>query len=325
MARLTLFGFIALLCTILAFAQNPNNGSPSHAVHNENGATPAPQSPFRVDVDLVLLHASVTDSNNRYVTGLSRGHFRLWEDKVEQQIDYFSTENVPLSVGIIFDTSGSMETKLDAARAAAATFLRTGDRDDEYFLIEFSDTPRLGQDFTTDITKLQSRFLFTQARGSTSLYDALYLGLDRVTRGTNGRKALLLITDGQDNHSRYRLGDVKSFAREHDVAIYSIGIEDGADAQIAGLSGRSVLTGLADLSGGMAFFPRSLDALPAICEQIGFELKNQYVLGYRSHNPNNDGRWRKIRLKVNPPAGLAPVTVRAKAGYYASAVAAVLK
>ena len=288
---------------------------------SNSGILPA----IRVDVDLVLVHATVTDSTNKYVTNLGLDDFRVWEDKIEQQVLYFSTENVPLSVGVIFDVSGSMQNKLRAARAAASTFLRMGDRDDEYFLLEFGDSPRLVQDFTTDIAKLQSRLLFTQAKGHTSLYDALYMGLEKVSHGSNVRRALLLITDGEDNHSRYAFSDVEQFAREHDVMVYSIDIVQGGELQLSELNGQRLLESLADLTGGTAFFPDSLSALPDICERIGADLKSQYVLGYRPLNTANDGKWRKVQVKINRPKGMATLHVRARSGYYAPAIANVMK
>jgi Ca-activated chloride channel family protein len=283
------------------------------AQETKNGSMPS----IRVDVDLVLLHAAVTDSQNRSIKGLKHADFRVWEDKIEQQIDYFSTENVPVTVGIIFDSSGSMADKLTPAQVAADAFLDMSDRDDEFFLMEFNNSPSLVRDFTTDTTRIQSALLFTQAKGSTSLYDALYLGMDKVRRGRNARKALLLITDGQDNHSRYSLSDVREFAREHDVTIYSIGILPPVAVSLPEFNGRQALRSLGELTGGAAFFPQSIDALPAICAQIGLDLKNQYLLGYRPLNASNDGKWRKIRVGVKSQAGRS-LHVRAKSGYYAS-------
>src|SRR5207247_9760410 len=176
-------------------------------------------------------------------------------------------------------------------------------------------------DFHTEMAKLQHRLLFTRSKGQTSLYDALYLGLDKVSHGSNIRKVLLLITDGQDNHSRYTFSDVKQFAREHDVMIYSIGIVEGADQQFSEFSGRVLLESLGELTGGIAFFPDSLSALPDICERIGTELKSQYVLGYRPLNTSNDGRWRKVQVKANTRKGLAGLHVRARSGYYAPTIA----
>src|SRR5215471_19213638 len=180
---------IGLLCTLMTFGQTTQDNSPS-GKNNSNSA-------LKVDIDLVLVTATVTDSSHRYISGLTPEHFQVYEDKIKQDVQYFSQEDVPLSVGIIFDSSGSMENKMMAARAAAATFLRMGNREDEYFLIEFNDSPQVLQDFTTDVTRLQNRLLATRARGSTALYDALYLGMEKVSRGSNPRKALLLITDGE--------------------------------------------------------------------------------------------------------------------------------
>jgi Ca-activated chloride channel family protein len=285
---------------------------------------PQTAPPLRVDIDLVLLTATVKDRANRYVRGLTQESFQIWEDKTEQQIRYFSEEDVPLSVGIIFDISGSMANKLAPARAAASTFLRMGERGDEYFLIEFSDRAGLVQDFTTDITKLQNSLLATYAKGGTSLYDALYFGMEKVNRGHNSRKALLLITDGEDNHSRYSFSDVREFAKEHDVLVYSIGLLEEQSTQLPRM-GAAVLQDLANITGGIAFFPDSIAALDAICAQIGNDLKNQYVIGYHSTNPNSDGKWRKIRMKVNMPKGAPRLSVRAKSGYYASKVASAMK
>src|SRR5262245_39606878 len=313
-------GLICLLCAIFAFGQGTKEG-PAHD-SSQSQTPPA----FRVDVDLVLLNATVTDSSNKYVTGLRPEDFRVWEDKIEQRVDYFSAENIPLSVGIVFDISGSMGDKLASARLAASTFLNMGDAEDEYFLIQFSDSPQLVQDFTTDITKLQNRLLLTRAKGSTSMYDALYLGLERLKHATNLRKALLLITDGEDNHSRYSLSDLKDFAKEHDVMIYSIGLVNGFTFDpITGIDGRATLHSLSELTGGVAFFPETLNVLPDICAQIGTDLKHQYVLGYRPSNLSRDGRWRKIRVKMNTPKGTPTLHVRAKSGYYASAIAKVIK
>jgi Ca-activated chloride channel family protein len=220
-----------------------------------------------------------------------------------------------------------MQEKLPSARTAANTFLRLGEKEDEYFLVEFGNSPRLAADFSTDITKIQNRLLLTRAQGQTALYDGLYLGLEKVGHGNNSRKALLLITDGEDNHSRYSFSDVREFAKEHDVQIYAIGIFDETNTLGAMYSGRgrSLLEDLSNLTGGRAFFPTSINELEGICAQIGVDLKNQYVLGYRSLNLSNDGKWRKIRVKVKGPSGMPSLSVRAKTGYYASTIAKVMK
>jgi Ca-activated chloride channel homolog len=281
-------------------------------------ASPKQSPGLKVDVDLVLVNATVTDPQNRYVTGLDTEHFQIWEDKIEQKIAYFSAEDVALSLGVIFDISGSMKDKISIARDAAVTFLKTGNPDDEYFLVEFANRPEVAEDFTTDISRLQNRLIFAPAKGMTAMYDSVYLGLEKLKEGSNPKKALLLITDGEDNRSRYTFSNVKDFVKEQDVQIYSIGIVDAFNSQLGtGRSGRAMIEELADLTGGRAFFPDSVYELEDICTKIAVELKNQYVIGYESTNEAKDGKWRKLRLKVNPPQGLPRLNVRSKSGYYA--------
>jgi Ca-activated chloride channel family protein len=284
----------------------------------EASADKKPPSTLKVNVDLVLVNATVTDQLNRYVSGLESPHFQIWEDKVEQKVEYFNAEDVPISIGIIFDVSGSMKEKIGTAREAAATFLKTGNPDDEYFLVTFANRPEVVADFTTDVTKLQSKLLLTPAKGMTAMYDSVYVGLEKLKEGTNPKKALLLITDGEDNRSRYTFQNVKDFVKEQDVQIYGIGIVDEWNSQLsAGHTGRAMIEELADLTGGRAFFPDSVYELEDICTKIAVELKNQYVLGYHSTNGAKDGKWRKLRVKVNPPKGIQHLNVRAKSGYYA--------
>src|SRR5262245_21365362 len=274
---------------------------------------------LKIDVDLVLVSATVTDSLNRYVSGLESQHFQIWEDKVEQKLEYFSAEDVPISVGVIFDVSGSMKDKIATARNAAATFLKTGNPEDEYFLVEFANRPELTSDFTTDVSKLQNKLLLAPAKGMTAMYDSVYVGLEKLKEGSNPKKALLLITDGEDNRSRYTFQNVKDFVKEQDVQIYGIGIVDEWNSQLsAGHTGRAMIEELADLTGGRAFFPDSVYELEDICTKIAVELKNQYVLGFHSTNGAKDGKWRKLRVKVNPPKGIEHLNVRAKSGYYAA-------
>jgi Ca-activated chloride channel family protein len=300
------------------------------SVHGQKAArnmtATGPTDTLRVDVDLVVVNATVTDPENRIVSGLKPENFKIWEDKVEQNIEFFSSEEVPLSVGIIFDVSGSMKDKLSAARDAAVTFLQTGTPEDEYFLVEFSDRPKLARDFTTEISKLRNQITSSSAGGLTAMYDAVYFALDKVRKGTNSKKALLLITDGEDNRSRYNFSNLKAFAKEQDVQIYSIGISSRwsvlRDAMTWPSIGRDLIEQLSDLTGGRAFFPDSVDELEGICEKIAIELKSQYVLGYRSTNQARDGKWRKLLVKVRPPAGMPNLNIRAKTGYYAAQVGA---
>src|SRR5215468_322435 len=297
----------------------------ARAARSQNAQDNSPAKPekqtsqtLKVDVDLVLVNATVTDSLNRYVSGLEANHFQLWEDKLEQKVEYFSAEDVPISIGVIFDVSGSMKDKIATARQAAATFLKTGNPEDEYFLVEFANRPEVASDFTTDVTKLQTKLIMTPAKGMTAMYDSVYLGLEKLKEGSNPKKALLLITDGEDNRSRYTFQNVKEFVKEQDVQIYGIGIVDEYNSQLsAGHSGRAMIEELADLTGGRAFFPDSVQELEDICTKIAVELKNQYVIGYHSTNGAKDGKWRKLRVKVNPPKGIQHLNVRAKSGYFA--------
>lgn len=288
----------------------------------QQAAAEQPQNPpqiqtLKIDVDLVQVNVTVTDPQNRYVTGLEKEHFQIWEDKVEQTIEYFSAEDVPLSLGIVFDVSGSMKDKISEARDAAATFLKSGNPDDEYFLVSFSNRAEIAEDFTTDVGRIQSKLIFVPAKGMTALYDAVYMGLEKLREGSNPKKALLLISDGEDNRSRYTFSNVREFVKEQDVQIYAIGIVSDYNSQLGtGRTGRALIEELAEITGGRAFFPDSVYELEDICTKIAIELKNQYVLGYRSTNEAKDGKWRKLSLKINAPKGLPRLNVRGKSGYY---------
>jgi Ca-activated chloride channel family protein len=262
------------------------------------------QKPLKVDVDVVMVNASVTNNENQPITNLKPEHFEIFEDKVEQEIVYFAQDTAPLSVGIVFDVSHSMEKKIEFAREAAETFLERGTPDDEYFLVEFSSRAEVAEDFTTDISRLRDRLAFKPAVGSTALYDAVYLGLQKAKSGQNPKKALLLITDGEDNHSRYSRSDIREFIRESDVQIFIIDL------------GRALVGELAEMTGGRSYHG-SVDEIQDICEKIATELKSQYVIGYASSNSRRDGEWRKIRLRVTPPTGMSKLNVRSKEGYYA--------
>jgi Ca-activated chloride channel homolog len=298
--------FVALACTAFLWAQEPPSKAKSQTL--------------KVDVDLVVVTATVSDPQGRMVTGLGQENFQLWEDKTEQKIEYFSDEDSALSIGLIFDATGSMSDKISTARDAAVTFLKTGNPEDEYFLVTFSQEPRLAEGFTTDISRLQNRLLFTPAKGLTPLFDAVYMGLDKMKSAGNKRRALLLITDGEDNHSRYSFPDIKEFVKEQDVQIFAIGIVNPNGELALGKTGREIIEDLVGVTGGRAFFPDSVYELEDICTKIAVELRNQYVLGYRSTNEAKDGKWRKIRLKINAPKGLPTLSVRGKNGYYAAAL-----
>jgi Ca-activated chloride channel family protein len=290
-AAIIILSFVALLCSRpIAKAQNET---------------------LKVDVNLVLVNATVSDLNGRLVAGLDRKDFRLTEDGVEQKVEYFSVEDLPLSVGLVFDTTGSMADKLPSARDAATAFLKTSNPHDEYFLIEFADQPELVENFTTDLAKLQKRIFSTSARGQTPLFDAVQMGLEKIKDARNTKKALLVITDGEDNNSRSTFSDVRELTRQEDVLIYAIGL-------VGTNRGQQTIKDIVETAGGRAFFPSSAGQLSDICTRIAIELKNQYLLGYRSTNQVKDGTWREIHVDVDPPKGLPPLKVRAKTGYYAA-------
>jgi len=274
---------------------------------------------IRKDVNLVLVNATVTDPYGRLVTGLDQENFRVFEDGKEQEIMRFAEDDVPISIGMIFDVSGSMSDKIAKSRMAAVQFFKTANPADEFFLVDFADRAELATMFTSSIEELQNRLLFSAPKGMTALLDAVYLGMSEMKGARNARKALLIISDGGDNHSRYDYSDVKRFLRETDVQIYAIGIvdPDACDRTPEECAGPGFLQGLASMTGGRSFTVKNLDDLGDIATKISMELRNQYVVGYRPRNTTRDGKWRKIKVKIRPPRGLPPLTVYSRYGYYA--------
>ena len=266
----------------------------------------APIRQLSVDVDVVLVPATVTNERGQYVGGLEKQHFHVYEDKIEQTITYFSTEDAPMSLGIVLDSSGSMNPTMALARRNGGACTDVSAEDDEYFLIVFSDKLKVNTDFTSDLQKLRMALLTVKSKGQTALYDAIYAGLAKVREGTHPRKALVVVSDGFDNHSRYTGKNVRDAVKESDVQLYLIGNE-----------GDGGLSQLAAQTGGRSLAPRTgLYELGNICSQIVKELKNQYLLGYRSTNQAKDGKYRNITVKLDPPGELK-LTVRPKKGYFA--------
>lgn len=274
-------------------------------------------SSLKIDVDVVLVNATVTDLSNRFVTGLEKEHFQLFEDKIEQKISSLSNDDLPASIGLLFDVSSSMSDLIARAKDAAVAFLKTSNPDDEFCLITFADRPSMDKGFTSDVSQIQNSLVFKPAKGATTLYDAVYLGLEKMKQGHNPKKAILLITDGEDTRSRYSWVNVRSAVKELDVQIYAIGIVNSYHSDFAqGRSGRAVLEEMTEITGGKAYFPNSVYELEDICTRIAIEMKNQYILGYSSTNPAKDGRWRKIKVRLRAPKGLPALSARAKTGYY---------
>ena len=316
-------GFCAIafvVCALIASTAFSQSQGPVQPPKQPADHQVKPGEGIKIDVNLALVNVTVTDPLNRLVTGLERENFRVYEDGVEQEIVTLSSEDVPVSIGLIFDMSGSMSDKVDKARQAAVEFMRTANPLDQFFLVSFNDRAELTSGFTTSVEELQSRMMFTAARGRTALLDAVYLGLSQMRGAHNGKRALLIISDGGDNHSRYNESDVKNFLKEADCQLYAIGIYDPVSVRsrtLEELNGPSLLTEMTEMTGGRVFPVGNIGELPDIAAKIGMELRNQYVLGYKPSNAQHNGIWRKIKVKLRPPKGLPPLNVYAKTGYYA--------
>jgi Ca-activated chloride channel family protein len=292
-------------------------GHGDEAKSPENPSSKAYGKPIKVDVNLVLLAVTITDVLNRPVTGLEKDNFKVFEGKEPQDIRHFSGEDTPVSLGVIFDTSGSMSSKIDRAREAIVEFFKTANPQDEFFMITFSDKPEELSDFTSSVEDIQGKLLYTMPKGRTALLDAVYFGISKMRQAKYQRKALLIISDGGDNRSRYTEGEIKSLVKEGDVLIYAVGIYDHYFPTEEERLGPQLLSDIAELSGGRAFTVDNPNDLADIATKIGIELRNQYVLGYRPKNLVPDGKWHKVKVKLVPPKGLPPLQVHAKAGYYA--------
>jgi Ca-activated chloride channel homolog len=273
--------------------------------------------PLKVDVDLVLVPVTITDPMNRLVTGLEKENFQLFEGNSAQQIRTFSSEDAPVSLGVIFDSSGSMSSKMDRAKDAVIEFFKTANPQDEFFMITFSDEPEEITDFTSSVDDIQNRLVFAVPRHRTALLDAIYMGITKMREAKYPKKALLIISDGGDNHSRYTESEIKALVKEADVMVYAIGIYDHYASAPEERLGPQLLSEITELTGGRAFTIDNPNDLADVATKIGVELRNQYVLGYRPTKIVRDGKWRKIKVKLLPPKGLPPLKVYARTGYYA--------
>ena len=292
---------------------------PADVKHDTPGKPIQQGQSVHIDVNLALVNVTVTDPYDRVVTGLDPDNFRVFENNIEQEIQYFSSEDVPISIGVIFDLSGSMANKVGKAKEATLQFFKTANPQDEFFLVSFNDHAELISAFTNSADELQNRLSFTAAKGRTALLDAIYLGLSEMRTARNGKRALLIISDGGDNNSRYNQKDIKRLVREANTQLYSIGIFDALEFRNRTpeeLNGPSLLNEVTQLTGGRAFAVGNINDLPDIATKIGAELRNQYILGYRPSDKSHDARWRKVKIKLRAPKGLPPLSVSAKTGYY---------
>jgi VWFA-related protein len=278
---------------------------------------------IRSVVDLVVLHATVVDTQGRMVTDLKREQFRVFENKVEQELSIFRHENIALTLGLVIDNSGSMKDKRDKVNSAALTFVRTSGREDEVFVVNFNEDYFLDleKDFTNNLDELKEALERVDSRGSTALYDAVVGSLDHLKKGTKDKKVLLVITDGDDNASR---GDPKTAlqramieAQKSEAVIYVVGLFTSEERRKLRKARRD-LTDLAQSSGGLAFFPETLDEVEPVCTQIASDIRNQYTLAYYPTNAARDGSFRAINVDVKPARGRSKLTVRTRSGYYAA-------
>lgn len=308
--------FLVVLGANSLWAQDAQNGPQKQGVLNPQRIRKG--KPLKTDTELTLVNVTVTDPYGRLVTGLERENFRVFEDGVEQEAMTFSSEDVPVSIGVIFDMSGSMSDKIEKSRLAAVQFFRTANPQDEFFLVNFNDRAQLISPFTTSVDELQNRLMFTSAHGMTALLDGIYLGLSQMRGAHNTKKALLIISDGGDNHSRYTETDIRRFVQEADVQIYAIGLyEPDGGPTVEEREGPSLLADLTQMTGGRTFAVHSLNDLPDIATKISMELRNQYVIGYKPSDHAHNGKWRKVKVKLRPPKGLPPLNVYARTGYFA--------
>jgi Ca-activated chloride channel family protein len=274
--------------------------------------------PLRSEVSLILVPVTVTDPLDRLVTGLEKDNFEIFEGKQKQQIHNLSSEDAPVSVGVILDMSGSMNNKFDKAKEAVVQFMQTANPEDEFFIIGFSDHPLLLSDFTGSVGDIQSRLVMARPKGMTAMLDAIYMGMNKMKQAKRERKALLIISDGGDNHSRYSESEIKSAVKEADVQIFAIGLFDQAPRTQEERYGPALLSEMTDVTGGRTFTLNDPNELPDVATKIGTELRNQYVIAYKPVTKPRDGKWHKIKVKLLPPRGLPMLSLHAKQGYYAA-------
>lgn len=276
---------------------------------------------IRVDTTLVVVPVTVTDANNRFVLGLEKGDFQVFEDGVEQKITHFSGEDAPISIGLLIDTSGSMTMKLDTSRRAAEELLKTLNPQDEAFLVEFSDRAQLVQAFTNKPEDMQSGLGRLQTGGLTALLDAVNLGIAQMKKAKNPRKALVVISDGGDNNSRYSQQEIRNIVREADVQLYAMGVFEAFFLSLSKeeVSGPKLLSQIAEQTGGRAFGASEASHLDSIAEKIAIELHNEYSLAYSPSHAERDGKLRKIEVRIKQPKGLPDLKARWRTGYYAPA------
>jgi Ca-activated chloride channel family protein len=328
---LLLLSVTGAVTVLLAFCAQAQTADPVHIVPlreaTETATSSAPgggepvlntrAKPLVMNVERVLVPVTVTDAANHMVTGLQQENFALYEGDALQQIRSFSTEDVPLSLGVLLDLSRSMTNKLDVAREAVAEFFKSANPQDDFFVITFSDRPRVLADYTESLGNIQASLATARAEGHTALLDAIYLGVSKMRSARHQRRALLIISDGGDNRSRYRAQEIKNLVQEADVEIYAVGLFDSIFKTPEERAGKRLLTSITEATGGRTITLSNPSRLPQVTAAIGLELRNQYVLGYQPKDPLRDGKWRKIKVQLTPPSGSPRLQVYSRRGYLA--------
>ena len=310
----TLFSGLALAQTD---SKEKSSQTTAVATEGQQGIVPT----FQAHADLVLIPVTVTDNVNRFVLGLQKEDFRLFEDGFEQNVTLFSDEDTPLSIGMLFDKSGSMAYKLGSSRDAAAQLLNALNKEDEVFLVEFADAAKMSIGFTGHTDEIRGALKKAQAGGQTAMLDAIDTGLLEMKKAKNTRKAIVIVSDGGDNSSHYTAAQIESLVREADVQIYAMGVFEPVMSLALSpeeISGPRLLSEIATQTGGRAYAAAVPGDMPSVANRIAVELRNQYVLGYYPKNKARNGKFRNAEVQVSPPVGLgSPLKVHWRLGYYA--------
>jgi len=305
--RIMAAGAVAGLAGFVLIAQQPQV-----SIEPRQKSAPAEtirRPDLRIDTNLVLIPVSINDPRGRPVAGLEARNFRITDNKEPQTISAFSMEDEPVALGLVFDTSNSMKPFLAGARRAAALFVATANPGDQFLLVEFDSTPRITVPLTGDLAHIRYELTFTQSRGSTAMIDAVYMAMNEIKKSPKQRKALILVSDGGDNNSRYTAGELKTVLQESEVLVYSVAMLGGDD------SNPGLMRSIAEETGGRMFVANS--GLPNIAATISLDLRNRYVLGYVPTNAARDGLYHKVDLELLPPKGLPKLRAYWRRGYFA--------
>jgi Ca-activated chloride channel family protein len=306
----------------LASAQLPVPSPPPPPPPGQAANSGKQGSGIKVEVNLVVLHTTVLDDRQRFADGLKQENFRVFEDKVEQKLSVFKREDVPVSMGLVIDNSGSMREKRPRVNEAALTLVQASNPRDEAFVVNFNDDfyLDLDKDFTSSIPELKEALERIDSRGSTALRDAIIGSLDHLKKGSKDKKVLLVVTDGEDNASHNSLEKTLREIQKTDTVIYTIGLL-GSEGKKEAKRAKKVLQEIAAASGGVAYFPENVEDVHSICEQVAHDIRNQYILAYYPTNANRDGTFRTVSVEVIPPRGRGKLVARTRNGYYAPGAA----